>query len=280
MPLFMFLSGYVFFRANYQERALDDKWTYFKRRTDRLLTPFFVMAAVLLLAKTVTAPHLYVDAPPPSLLQGVVSIFWNTTHSPVFTVWYLWVLWAFSMVTPVLWPTLGKSKWALAALGLAAYAVTLPDVLYADRVAEFFIFFAAGGIAAEHAVLEKPMSPLLAIVATGGLAALLYLFTERRFGLLFCGLTACIAVPALLQQAPRAATRALAFFGKRSMSIYLLNVPCIGGTKAVVLAISLYDPSRFLPFAGLLFVAGVALPIATLELLKWLKATVVVKYLS
>lgn len=231
MPLLMFMSGYVFRYANHHVRGLADFSGFAGRRADRLLVPFLFVGLVTILGKWLAAQWFAIDEAPLSLASGLASIVVDTESSPVLTIWYLFVLFAYCLVTPALF-VLFRKRWTwLGLFALVLYFIRLDDVLYANRIVQFYVFFVAGCIAADKEFLQRLSGSKLRIAAIVGFMLLLMVPWNRENGLLACGLISCVAVPALIDLLPERLRALLAYFGSLSLTIYLLNVIFIGVAK-------------------------------------------------
>lgn len=261
MPLFMFASGYVYFHRGAHRIPLAGLAQYAGRRADRLLVPFFALALLALAGKLLLAQVVYVDEAPPTLAQALASAFMHTEASPVQTIWYLFVLCVFCLVTPLLYRVAGRRLLLLAVFAACLYPLAPPDVLFADRLTAFFIFFVAGGVARSRQFLARLPGPRCSALLGAAFALSLALPLQRDAGLLACGLAAALAVPALLQWAPRTVLAGLHFCGRHSMAIYLFNVIAIGAAKALFLHLVDYDAALFIPLLLVTFCAGLAGPL-------------------
>jgi fucose 4-O-acetylase-like acetyltransferase len=261
MPLFMFASGYVYFHMRAHEKALHDFRAYAVRRADRLLLPFLAVGLAAVLGKLAFARFAYVDEAPPTLAAGLLSLVLHTENSPALTIWYLFVLFVFSLVTPWLLHLLRQNRILLALLAAALYLVELPDILFANRVTQFYLFFVAGGVAQSWHLLERRPKWPFAAAAALLFAILVALPLERPLGLVLCGMAACAAVPALLHHAGVATRRVLQTLGRNAMTIYLFNVFAIGLAKVVFLKLVPYDRSTFPLLLLVTFASGVLVPI-------------------
>ena len=282
MPLLMFMSGYVFRHANHHTRALTDFSGFAGRRANRLLVPFLFLGVITIVGKWFSAMWFPIDEAPSSLVAGLASIFINTESSPVLTIWYLFVLLVYCLATPALF-VLFRRSWAwLGLFALAIYFIRLDDILYANRIVQYYVFFVAGCIAADREFLQRFSGSRLRFAAMTGFMLLLLAPWNRDYGLLVCGLVSCLAVPAFVDVLPERASTILAYFGRLSMTIYLFNVIFIGMAKV---AYPMLVPSSY-QFFGLLlimtFVAGLFGPILlkkTVDLVPALNKTIG-KYLS
>lgn len=266
MPLFMFASGYVYFHRGAQLQRLSQLPGYAARRADRLLVPFFGLGMLIVAGKLLLSGFAYVDEAPATLAHALRGLVMDTENSPVLTIWYLFVLFVFCVATPVLYRLAGGRLALLALFAAFLYTLPVPDILFANRLAEFYLFFVAGGIAQSRRWLERLPGPWLALLLGGGFALLLALPFDRTAGLVVCGLAAALAIPSALRHAPDRLLDVLHFCGRHSMPVYLFNVIAIGAAKAFFLKTFTYEPGLFLPLLGVTFCAGIGAPL----LLAWL----------
>lgn len=264
MPFFMYLSGFVFFMTG-SHRMLEGAYvTFVQRRARRLLIPFFCFAAIIVAGKEAAAPLMEVANRPSSLADGIFHVFFHTESSAARSIWYVFVLFVYSAVTPVLWTVLGGRAVALLALALAIYLLPLPDQLYLDRIGRYFIFFVLGGVAALYraAAMElfaKWFWPMVLAFAVSFVLA-------RRdippaMSMLVVG---ALSIPVLHQIARFPCLqhdRILLFFGQYAFVIYLLNTIFIGLAKGLFVKVLPFQGSSFFLALALLFAAGLGGPI-------------------
>ena len=246
MPLFMYLSGYVTFLSGAARTPRHDWPKLVRKRAPRLLIPFLLFGLAILCAKLVASHFAAVDNVPPDLFDGLRALVWDTQHSPATSVWYIAVLFVFCIATPPLL-ALDPSRTALVCVAIALYLLPLPPPFYLDRIGTYFIFFVAGGLAADAGPRWQRIVDLTRWPTLGGLAAVTFLvasghitfqWTEGaqgfpyKWALLIAGLLSLPAVHGLVRHAPFAASGTLILLGRYVFVIYLLNTPFIGAAKA------------------------------------------------
>ena len=262
MPLFMFLSGCVYFYRGYERQGkLSQLTTLIAQRADRLLVPFFGLAFLTIAGKALLRQWLFVEESAFSVTDAVSLIFVNTESSPVFTIWYLFVLFVFASLTPLLFRLLRGSYAALLLFSLAIYFIEAPDIAYLNRILSFYLFFVLGGLCASGKLpLGNVPRPLyLGLLAVFALSLIPDI--DRFRALLLCGVLSCLAVPRLVAAARGWLRQALFFLAEHTMAIYLFNVASIGLMKAVYIKIFSYDIQHFYLLAPLLLAAGIFLPV-------------------
>ncbi len=264
MPFFLYLSGTVLVLSGAAATPPAAWPGLLRRRAQRLLVPFVLLGLLILAAKLAAQPLLHVDNPPDGLAGGLRDLFWSTAQSPAVTIWYLAVLFlATLLAVPLLRAGIGAG--GLVLLGLGLLAAGLPPVLYLDRLAGHFIFFAAGlWVAAREArLLPLFEARILLWWALFGLAmaAAEAGLLPGRWGMLACGLLAIPALHGLVRLAPVARWRWPLLLGGFAMAIYLFNTLAIGGTKALLIRAGLgWTADAFWAHAILLTLAGLFLP--------------------
>jgi len=262
MPFFMFLSGYVFFYSNHHRKALNDFLKYVAGRANRLLVPFFTLGLLVVLAKVILSNYFFIEEAPSSILDGLTSIFIHTESSPVLTIWYLAVLFVFSIITPQLLKLSNGRLECLFIISIVCYFVDVTDFMYVNRVFQFYPFFLLGGIYLSCAEANAKFIKLITVPM-----AVLFLYSitvpfDRTFGLLICGTLSCFAIPQAIRFTQGRFDRAILFLGDNTMIIYLLNVPCIGLVKALYIKVFLYEVSDFYVLGCVLLVSGIIIPVA------------------
>jgi fucose 4-O-acetylase-like acetyltransferase len=274
MPLFMYLSGYVAFRFG-AARTAPGRWPGMAaRRAERLLVPFLAFGLGILLLKLAAAHLAPVDNLPPDLWDGLRALVWDTSGSPATAVWFVFVLFVYSVLTPpVLWLPRGRA--VLLALALLLYLLPAPEPFYLDRICTFLVFFVAGGLAAEagppwlrtvDALWWLALLALAAVVLPPALGWVTFDWTHGlwRFPyktwLLAAGLLSMPAVHGLARALGR--RPALEALGRASFVIYLFNTLFIGAAKVAALTVLAWAAADFPLVAALLMAAGTLGPLA------------------
>ncbi len=271
MPLFFYLSGTVAMLSGVLATPPARWATLLERRAVRLLLPFFAVGLLILLGKLGAGQvTTTVDNAPEGLGAGLRHLFWDTATSPATSIWYLLVLFLATLVAvPAM--RLGLGSTGLVVLGLAFQFLPIPPVLYLDRFASHFLFFAMGiWVAHRQAWLLTAFSRQIGLwvgLFLGSLALAEAGVLPEAWSMLVCGLLALPALHALVRAAPANRLRWPLWFGRYSMVIYLFNTIAIGVAKAVLVALGLgWTVAGFWLHAPVLMAAGVFLPV----LFKWL----------
>lgn len=265
MPFFLYLSGYVFFLTGAHLR-LGAAWRALAAaRADRLLVPFAFFGIVIIVGKAVTARFGEVHEGVGSISAGLWRVLSNTPDNPTISIWYLLVLFVYSLVTPLLFARF-RGRLAvliglalLVSMGAEYFAVT--ERFYIARLLRYYVFFVVGGWTVLHwewcvARLKRwylPLALLFAAAASQG--------PWHPFALLYCGLLSLPALHGAMLVPAAQRSRLLQWVGANSMAIYLMNTIFIGVAKLVWLRMLPADGLWNGPFLLVLMIAGVVGPI-------------------
>ncbi|MFC7692144.1 acyltransferase family protein [Paeniroseomonas aquatica] len=168
---------------------------------------------------------------------GLRDLFLTTARSPALSVWYLLVLFLCTIVALLL-RRLGST--GLVLLGLALQFLEVPPLVYLDRFASHFLFFAAGLWVAERQGRMLPAfeawQPLWWAAFALGIAAAELEWLDARWSMVLCGLLCIPALHGAIRRPPVSAWQWPLALGRYAMAIYLFNTLAIGGGKAVLIA--------------------------------------------
>lgn len=273
MPFFMYLSGYVTFLSGYTNVTWREWPGFATKRAYRLLLPFLIFGLLIIAGKLMLGHYMAVDNLPVSTWGAIVNLVWTTDTSPATSVWYIGVLFVFCVATPPLMKAFRNRLWLLVLFSIALYATPVPHLVYFDRVAEFYVFFALGCLAASYHEAWLSSIDRLAAYWMGAFALTLVVATAvgyRHTDLLPFFACGCLSIPALhalVRRLSQRGARLLAVLGHYSFVIYLLNTPFIGLTKGLGLKLLPWDGVNFLLYAPVLTLAGIVGPIAVKEYL-------------
>ncbi len=269
MPFFIYLSGFMFYYTGSHLIAPGTRTKFVLKRAERLLIPFFAFGVLIVAGKHFAANFIHVDNFSGSLLEDLVSLFWNTGQSAAKSVWYVFVLFEYT-VALLLLHRLVRNKWLLLAASIPLSLVAVPPILYLDRFFLYLPFFLAAGVAVQHrdrwtAFLDRFFWLNLFLFAAALLAT--RLIGIYHLSILLCGFLSIPALHGLCRLKVSQFGGVLAYLGVFSFVIYLLNTVAIGLTKGVALQVVPWDGAGFLVHFPLLLSAGVLGPILVKVLL-------------
>jgi fucose 4-O-acetylase-like acetyltransferase len=265
MPFFMYLGGLVFFHVGDALHPRPSYGTYLIRRAERLLVPFLALGLLILLGKLTAERFLHVDNAPAGFWDGLRSLFWNTGQSPATSVWYIFVLFIYCSVTPLLVRLSRGRLWPALLLAAALHFLTVPEIAYLDRVAYFFIYFMIGCATGKYRTQVMQFIGTTLPVAGLVFSVSLILATMQIKPVVtgtICALSSLAFVHGLMRTTWfDHHSDTLLWIGKYSFAIYLFNTLTIGLTKGVLLKIASWDGINFLWFFPILLLSGLIGPI-------------------
>jgi fucose 4-O-acetylase-like acetyltransferase len=258
MPLFMYVSGYVFALARSNERFEESPAPYVVRRADRLLVPLIAFALIIVGAKALVSRSVAVTDGVTDIRAGLWNVVSNTDPNPAFSLWYLIVLFVYAIGTPLLWRLAGRRLAPLLLLALVLAALPLTKLFYIEKISDFYIFFIVGALAYEAG---SRLTEAFGKWCWGALVLFcLNLLLTGNIRFYLASFTAIVAFHGLALQGGRL-NGVLDWVGRRVMAIYLMNTIFIG--VAMVLAGRLGLPFGAKVVLG--FTLGLLGPIAVKE---------------
>jgi hypothetical protein len=178
------------------------------------------------------------------------------------------VLFVFCVVTPLLLRLTRYRSWPLLVFAAILYFCPVPHVVYLNRVAIYYVFFMVGGLASEHEKTWLGWMDRYVFYTLAFFAVVVTVFTlaqtrqlDWQIKMLIAGVLSMPALHGLVRRPALRESAALLYFGLFSFVIYLLNTPCIGLIKGVLLKWMPWDGVNFLLFAPLLMLGGTYGPI-------------------
>jgi len=235
MPFFMCLSGLVFFLISIDKiKTLNDYFSFVKKRSYRLLLPFFIFGAVIIIGKFTVSQFMQVENIPDDFFTGVINIFWNVDKSPAGSIWYIFVLFIFCVFVPVLLKIPKNNLFIMFGLSFLLYFIDLPPYLYLKLSGEFLVFFIIGGVIALYykEYTEKLDKYWIIWLMIFGISFItLYTEINEENTKFIIGCASISALHALCRKSFMLKSNFFSILGEYSFVIYLLNTICIGVVK-------------------------------------------------
>lgn len=260
MPFFMYLSGFVFFLTAAPERFRAAPWAYIWKRFDRLMVPFMAFGLLVVVGKYLVGSFGAIDDRVGDIQSGVYDVVVNSADNPSISIWYLLVLFVYSVASPIML-YLGKNKISyLLILGAILWLPSLPEEFYIHRIAVYFIFFVVGGLVAQNRDWVMAWMARWWWASMLLLAAMIWLFSDYPIGLLLCGLFAIPALHGLFLRPFWQGDSVFLTLGRYSMGIYLMNTIFIGVAKIGWQQALPTEGEWALPFLLSVFAVGIVGP--------------------
>lgn len=270
MPLFVFISGYVYFRPGRIERLLKTYNSYIGNQAIRLLLPFFFIGAMIVFGKMIMQHVVHVDNVPDNPFKGLIDLIWHTKESPSVFLWYIYAIFIYGALSPFIFKFLGYKMWLWVLLGLGIFMIPSTYYLYLDKLTMFFVFFCLGGLAIHH---EKKYIEIIGDTRLFGFLLILFIASfllfeyeiiDHKYSKLITG---SLSIPVFHQicfyilRGKNIIVHSFLFLGRKSYGIYLLNTICIGITKGVIFLVMDWNGSNFYLIAPILVASGLIGPL-------------------
>lgn len=264
MPMFMYMSGFVMFYSMSAFIKPQSYPLYLCRRALRFMLPYLLIGLAILLGKVIASRFIFVDNAGGGLMDGLLSLFWNTQASPASSLWYIFVMFLFCLVVPpLLWLTRDRI-WPLLVLGIIMYPLPWPGYVFLDKAGIYFVFLILGGLAAMNierwqAFLDNRAFMLIGIFLASFVLMLVDMDPLWRMAII--GPLSLPALHAFVRLRGVYKSRLLMFLGAYCYAIYLFNTIFIGVTKGIMFHVMSWDGPNFLIFAPVLLLAGISGPV-------------------
>ena len=264
MPFFMYLGGLVFFHIGDAVNPRPSYGAYLIRRAERLLVPFLSLGLLILLAKLLAEHFVHVDNTPTSAWAGLQSLVWHTEQSPATSVWYIFVLFVYCAITPMLVRLSQGRFWPALLLAVMLHCLMVPQIAYLNRVAYFFVYFLIGCVAGKYRAqtmqfVDRTL-PISGVIFSISLVLATMQIEPALTGEI-CALSSLAFIHGLMRTDFFDRSDALLWLGKFSFVIYLLNTLTIGLAKGVLLKVAPWDGINFLGFFPILLLSGLIGPV-------------------
>lgn len=268
MPLFMFISGAIFFLRPVVVNDLNDFFRKLGKRISRLYPAYIVVGLLVILGKFFAAGVVNVDNPIEGL-QDIYNLFFYPPESAVGFLWFVHVL-VLINISFLLWICFfGCGVRSVLSLGLfsglVSHFFSITDFMALDRVVYYIQFFAAGLLWVRFERIVKLFGAGCLVFFSALFVFAIYYSVGPLSGSDPNYLVSIVGIPFLVSIAAFVRGGVLKFFsnlGLFSFVIYLLNVPAIGFAKAILMLFFSWEGFYFnYLFFPVLIAAGVIFPV-------------------
>lgn len=263
MPLFMFLSGYLYMVTRKEEPYLH----FIGRKARRLLIPYVVTSAIVISIKLITQGSMQVDHPVTTM--SFLRMLYRPEAGAF--LWFLIALWWMFTLIPLC--KTKKMRLALLIVTLALYFIPLPSVniFCINQFCRMSVFFVLGAVARENSQKGKDaieeLRPALLISLWGLSYYITNTYSVLRGGQIICSILGIWFIIKLSKHivGRRLALPMLNLISASSFFIYLFHTTFEGFARTVYLKIIPND--QWFPLEVLVIVAtGVIGPMITYQL--------------
>jgi fucose 4-O-acetylase-like acetyltransferase len=260
MPFLMFLTGLIMFYIYPAIETSQDYISYVKKKFFRLIPAYIIFALLIAVGKTLAGQFAYIENPVHGF-KGFIDVFVCPNSSYARSLWYVYVVFIYFLIVPILLKLFKQNFEALLLFTLALYFVPRTQYFAQSQVFEYMFVFLCGCYAARHLNKYTVLIDQYSWVFNVAFAGFLILALQISVPKLMLGLLSIPALHSLVRWRTVERMRLLGYLGKFIFPIYLMNTMAIGFIKALVQKYWSWDGRNFLIVAPILLISGIVLPI-------------------
>lgn len=271
MPVFLFVSGYVYIATKKEESYLS----FLYKKVKRLLVPYYATSVILITIKLLTQGDMYVKNP------VTARAYLEMLYLPVagYFLWFVIALWWMFVIVPWFKTRMLRFVLFLISAVIAFVPFELTDVMCMNELKKMFVYFMCGVVIYDYKdVMAKAIAQLSRSIAIPIAFVLLEIFyfgyDVKWLGYLlpFMGIAFVVQLSNVLcSMAKGGLMKSLLYCSSASYIIYLFHTTFEGFAKSVLVKFGGLLPTNEYSFViGALFVIiiGVLGPIIANEVLK------------
>lgn len=261
MPLFMFLSGWLYCATL---RTTESYVGFMRRKTLRLMVPYLFTSVVIIGFKTVTESIIPTDHPI-ELSRDIPAMFYSP--SAAYFLWFLWALWLIFFVAATLRSKRTRNIFLVVAIVLALLPVKWTEIFCIRQAIDMLPYFAIGMSGYDHRRLLTPVLKSIKTISSSSIIVFLCLYVLTLTiddTIVKAILQYVVAVSAIMTigsisviVARRFNAQIIITIGTASFTIYLFHTTFEGLAKGLLKQSSISNAN------DLLFAAGASIVIVT-----------------
>ena len=258
VPLFMFLSGYVY-RLTGGWEAKGTRKNFLLHKLFNLGIPYFVFSSIYILINSVTS-----EVNNSSNISDIL-ILWRT---PVAQYWFLYALFFLFVIWSIIPGGDSNLNLLLTTVCTIVSIISLNLGIFASSL-EMALFFGLGTIINIQKIREWPLKIKNALIISQVLGAIWFLniitknaITDKVFSIV--GIIVSVAIVSIIGKY-NYADKCLLFLNKYSFPIYLLHTIFTAGLRIVLLKVGMTNYLLHVLFG---IIVGIGIPIVGMNIIK------------
>ena len=260
MPLFMFISGYVMY---YAYPKISDSSSYFKyvrKKFIRLMPSYIVFATIVFLMKKIVGYYTNLDNPI-NTNDSYFDAFLIPTLSYSGSLWYIYVLFEYYLVFPILLFFFNKRLLILILITLPLHFLEITDYLAFNFFLRFILFFTLGIYAVKNKSIYTGLIDKFSILFIAFFLILCIVYYFIEIPKIIMGLFSIVGLHSFIYRFLKNKGKYLIVLGSFSFSIYLMNLIVMGTIKTISFHFFGATYSRFYFLAIIMILSGLIIPI-------------------
>ncbi len=254
MPLFMFLSGFLMAYTYKEINSIAAYKRLIKNKISKFLPPYFLFAFLFLGLEFLVGNYQGKE-----LYQKVAYIFVTPSKSPAGFIWYVFVLFQYYLVSPLLMKIVKKNALILLFIAIPMHFFFKWEVFNFNLFSYYLLFVSLGIITNEYRDVYYILIEKGGLFWLGLFAFMIILNNYYEVDKLYMGLCAIPAIHYSALFTKGRFAKVISKIGTYSFYIYLMNSIVTGALYYAIVNIMKFEANYFLIM--LLFLSGVFIPI-------------------
>jgi len=264
MPFFMYLSGYIMYYTLPKFTSTKEYLLFIKQKAFRLLMPLVILGLTIGIGKYAFQNLIKVDGVPAFSALEFLKILIEPTNSFASSVWYIYVLFLFYLIVPIVLVLFNRREYMILILGVLIHFFKPTTYFALNSFNEYLLYFSLGMISIKYReklnnLFDKYRIPLFILFLVS--FSLILFQASGSISKLIISLMSIPALISLIRTKIFIESKYLALFAKYTFVIYLLNTIIIGLSKGIILKVFSWDGYNFLLVAPILLSLGLYGPI-------------------
>jgi len=258
MPLFMFLSGVIFYYSLPEFKTNVDYRRYLIKKVKRLLPSYLLFSVIIFAAKLLLSKSLNIDNPVNGF-EDFLTAYYAPTSSYAGFLWYVYVLMEYYIILSLLLSYI-KPIWIFL-VSMVLYFFQFPDIFALNFFFQMLPYFMLGCIAIKnYEVYIKYLNAYkyLFIVVFLSLSIVFYFLNVPK---IVMGLASIPGLHAVILLTNVEKKTVLSILGVFSFSIYLMNTLVMGFVKSISFKLFEISYANFYLIALIMIFLGLSIPI-------------------
>ena len=271
MPVFLFVSGYVYIATKKEESYIN----FLLKKVKRLLVPYYVTSLLVITIKLLTQGSMHVQTP------VTMSAYIEMLYLPIagYFLWFVLALWWMFVIVPWFKTRAQRLMLMVVSVVLAFLPMELTDVMCMNELKKMMVYFMCGVVAYDY---KDEMSEVLTRLSRSIVVPIVFVLMEilyfgygveqMKYVLPFVGIAAVMQLSDVISvMAKGMMMKVLLYCSAASYIIYLFHTTFEGFAKSVVMKFGSILPAGEMGFvigAILVIVAGVIGPMCANEVFK------------
>ena len=260
MPLFMFISGFIYYYTYSGITQLSEYKEFVRKRFLRLAPSYVLFASIIFFSKVILESVFIIDNPVKNL-QSFFDVFYKPTESYAGFLWYIYVLFEYYLVLPILIKLFNDRIGLLLMVSIPFHFFSISNVMSLNYFMQFLFFFVLGMYAAKNIVRYYEIIDTHRFIFIFVFAISLVLFYYLPIPKIMMGIISIPALHSLVRFDRAENNNILIILGHFTFSIYLMNTLVGGFVKAVGFKFLGWNYSNFYFPAMIMILSMLIIPV-------------------